>query len=84
MEKTKIQIIMDDIICKIKSGELRPGDDLPMNRDMQKTYNCGRWTVWDAKNRLERRGIIDPGSGRGGPGAYGRHTTVSLLAPYLL
>ena len=82
--KTKKQTIIDDLISQIKTGKLKPGDNLPDNKQLEQIYGAGRATVWEAKNHLERYGIIDPGTGRGGPGAGGRHTTVANLAPYLV
>lgn len=80
----KQNVIINDLIRQIRSGELKPGASLPMNKDLQKIYNAGRATVWGAKDRLWQLGILEHGSGRGGPGVAGRHTTVSDLALSML
>lgn len=82
--KTKKQTIIDDIVNQIRTGRLRPGDALPMNKELEQIYGASRGVVWEAKDHLARRGLIDPGSGRGGTGIWGKHTAVSSEAPYLV
>ena len=58
------QAIYDQIVQLIVSGELRPGDRLPSERQMMDMMQRSRPTIREALRMLERNGLIQivPGS----------------------
>lgn len=50
----------------IKEGKLKPGDQLPPERQLAETFGCSRTTVREASRVLESDGVIvsKPGGGR--------------------
>ncbi|MFM9975010.1 MAG: UTRA domain-containing protein [Beijerinckiaceae bacterium] len=52
------QLIRDDIIGRIRSGEWAPGHRLPFEHEMMATYNCSRMTVSKALSALSEQGLI--------------------------
>lgn len=59
----------------IASGELKPGDQLPSERDLAKTFNVSRPTIREAIIALELSGLIQV---RTGSGIYITHTKPEL------
>jgi GntR family transcriptional repressor for pyruvate dehydrogenase complex len=68
--------IVDVIIRRILSGELKPGDTLPAEREMARTFNVGRPAIREAIRALSMRNIVDVRQG----GA----TRVAALSPQSL
>lgn len=64
-EQAKHRKIYTDILDRIRSGELRPGQRLPTERELVDLYGVSRPTVAKALSRLQQEGVIDrrPGSG---------------------
>lgn len=61
------EMIADQIRSLIRSGELRPGDRLPAERDLCQQFGVSRVTVRDALRLLEGTGLISTRVGaRGG------------------
>jgi DNA-binding FadR family transcriptional regulator len=52
------QEVRDRLLDRIRSGEFRPGDQLPSERDLMQAYQVGRPAVREALQALERDGII--------------------------
>lgn len=52
------QEVLDRLIERIRSGEFRPGDQLPSERELMTTYGVGRPAVREALQALERDGIV--------------------------
>ncbi|WP_028745775.1 UTRA domain-containing protein [Rhizobium mesoamericanum] len=50
--------IFEDIEAKILSGEWRPGDRIPKEHDLVKSYGCSRMTVTKALTTLVERGLV--------------------------
>jgi GntR family transcriptional repressor for pyruvate dehydrogenase complex len=59
--------IADHIQAMIAANQLRPGDQLPSERDLAKSVGVNRGTVREAIRLLEQRGLIEL---RTGSGAY--------------
>jgi GntR family histidine utilization transcriptional repressor len=51
--------IRSDIETKILQGQLKPGDRLPVERDLMSEYNCSRMTVNKAISRLAATGFVE-------------------------
>jgi GntR family transcriptional regulator, sialic acid-inducible nan operon repressor len=51
--------IRDRILKMIEGGELRPGDQLPSERDLMSRYKVGRPAVREALQSLARMGLIE-------------------------
>lgn len=49
--------IRDDLVARIAAGELQPGDQLPSEPDLVRTYRVGRPTVRQAIDLLRREGV---------------------------
>lgn len=59
------QKIVDDIVARIESGELRPGDKLPSSKQLQEQYGTSHMTVRTAVTILRDRGLVESISGVG-------------------
>src|SRR5689334_21721474 len=55
----------DRLAAAIRSGGLRPGDQVPTEQDLAEQLDVGRSTVREALRLLERDGLIDVHHGRG-------------------
>lgn len=63
--KTLVRVISDYLSDNILSGELRPGDKLPSDRNLSAMFGVGRTSVREALKVLSVLGLIDilPGQG---------------------
>lgn len=57
------------VLARIASGELRPGDKLPAERELAEQLGVGRNAVREALRSLENGGVVELRKGRGG-GAF--------------
>ena len=57
--------LVEEIARRIKSGELRPGDRLPPERELAAQLDIARGTVKRAYEKLAENHILDIGHGRG-------------------
>ncbi len=67
--------VAKQVASYISSGELKPGDQLPSERDLAKTFNVSRPTIREAMIALELSGLIQV---RTGSGVYITHTKPEL------
>ena len=60
------EVILADLMDRIKSGKIQVGDKLPTEREMAKTYNVSRGSLRETLRILEDSGFIEsiPGGGR--------------------
>ena len=58
-------VIYSDLLQKIQRGELRPGDRLPNEVDMQAIYKASRAPVRQALAKLEKEGLVTRIPGKG-------------------
>ena len=58
-------VIYSDLLKKIQQGELRPGDRLPNELDMQAIYGASRAPVRQALSKLEKEGLLTRIPGKG-------------------
>jgi DNA-binding GntR family transcriptional regulator len=68
-EQAKHQKIYTDILSKIESGDISPGQRLPTERELVILYGVSRPTVAKALSRLQHQGVIER---RAGSGTYVR------------
>jgi GntR family transcriptional regulator, transcriptional repressor for pyruvate dehydrogenase complex len=59
------EIIIAEILAKVKSGELRPGDKLPPEREMVRMFGVGRSSIREAVKGLVLLGYLDVIQGKG-------------------
>ncbi|BDG60205.1 FadR/GntR family transcriptional regulator [Caldinitratiruptor microaerophilus] len=77
--------VVERLLEAVRSGELRPGDRLPSERDLAGTFGVSRPVLRQALTVLERAGVVEirPGSGAfvrpGTPAAKGRALELMLL-----
>ena len=57
--------IVQEILAKVKSGELKPGDRLPPERDLALELNVSRTTIRDALRTLVGFGVVSILHGKG-------------------
>ncbi|MER8860016.1 PLP-dependent aminotransferase family protein [Mesorhizobium sp. M0757] len=75
-EGAKYRAIADAIAAAINSGELRPGERLPPQRDLSFRMEVSVQTVFQAYAELERRGLV---SGEVGRGTYVRYANLDKV-----
>jgi GntR family transcriptional repressor for pyruvate dehydrogenase complex len=64
IERRKVyELIADQLISQIGEQHLRPGDSLPPERELTKTYRAGRSSVREALRMLESKGLIESAGG---------------------
>jgi GntR family transcriptional repressor for pyruvate dehydrogenase complex len=59
------EIIINEIIQHIKSGELKPGNKLPTERDMTQMFGVGRSSIREAIKGLVLSGYLESSQGKG-------------------
>jgi len=60
IQKRKIhQEVQDRLMRRIESGEIRPGDQLPPERELMELYGVGRPAIREALQAMERSGIVE-------------------------
>jgi len=57
--------IYRDLLRKIEEGELKPGDRIPSEAELQEIYQVSRTPVRQALGKLQMEGLIDRRRGRG-------------------
>ena len=57
--------LVDDLVRRIDSGELQPGDRLPSEREMAESLKVSRITARQALDTLEQLGLVYREQGRG-------------------
>ena len=53
------QEVVDRLMQRIQGGEIRPGDQLPPERELMDYYGVGRPAIREALQALERSGIVE-------------------------
>ncbi|MBI2941996.1 MAG: FadR family transcriptional regulator [Chloroflexi bacterium] len=76
---TVSQEIVKQIVTMIEAGELRPGDALPPERELQQLLGVGRTSVREALRALSLFGIVDA---RPGGGTFIARPTEPLIKPF--
>jgi GntR family transcriptional repressor for pyruvate dehydrogenase complex len=73
------ELIAENVLTLIGDGDLKPGDSLPTERELTRSYGVGRSSVREALRVLESKGVIEP-NGKGGfaVAAYGKPLNRSL------
>lgn len=60
IQKRKIsQEVADRLMQRIRAGEIKPGDQLPPERELMDFYGVGRPAVREALQAMERDGIVE-------------------------
>jgi DNA-binding FadR family transcriptional regulator len=60
IQKRKIyQEVRARLMRRIESGEIRPGDQLPPERELMELYGVGRPAIREALQSMERSGIVE-------------------------
>ena len=60
IQKRKLyQDVLERLMRRIDSGEIRPGDQLPPERDLMALYGVGRPAIREALQAMERSGIVE-------------------------
>ncbi|WP_424237517.1 GntR family transcriptional regulator [Bhargavaea ginsengi] len=65
MEIEKEALIIDELFELLESGTIRPGGKLPSENTLADQYRVPRYTVRNALNHLEERGLIESVQGKG-------------------
>lgn len=64
-QRPKYLLLVDQLIQKVTSGEIRPGDALPSEHQLCETHQLARTTVRNAMQLLEEEGWITRMQGKG-------------------
>lgn len=76
-KKSKLyEDIVDELLNRIGSGQLRPGDKLPSERDLAESFNVSRAAIREAIRSLEHMGCIES---RIGDGTYIKSPTLQEI-----
>ena len=59
------EIIINEIVQHVKSGELKPGDKLPTEREMSLMFGVGRSSIREAIKGLVLSGYLESAQGKG-------------------
>jgi len=59
------QDVLDRLLLRINSGEIRPGENLPSERELMEQYGVGRPAVREAVQSLSHAGIVEILHGEG-------------------
>ena len=59
------EIIINEIVEHVKSGQLKPGDKLPTERDMTQMFGVGRSSIREAIKGLVLSGYLESAQGKG-------------------
>ena len=59
------EIIISEIVQHVKSGELKPGDKLPTEREMSLMFGVGRSSIREAIKGLVLSGYLESAQGKG-------------------
>ena len=59
------ELVAEQIIKQIRSGELVPGNQLPSQRELSELLGVGRSSVREAINALEVMGYLEVQQGKG-------------------
>jgi GntR family transcriptional repressor for pyruvate dehydrogenase complex len=80
IERRKVyELVAERLSALIVERGLRPGDPLPTERELMRTFHVGRSSVREALRMLESRGMIKPsGNGAFGIAEYGNPLSQSL------
>lgn len=62
---TAPEMVVEQILDKLNSGELQPGGKLPSQREMSELFGVGRSSVREAINALAVMGYLDVRQGKG-------------------
>ena len=65
MAEPMYRTIAQDLLEKIKSGDVRPGDQLPTELELRDKYSASRNTIRDAVKWLATRGLVETKPGQG-------------------
>ncbi|MGE4484018.1 MAG: FadR/GntR family transcriptional regulator [Oscillospiraceae bacterium] len=77
LKKAKLyEEIVDELLMRIGTGILRPGDKLPSERDLAETFNVSRAAIREAIRSLEHMGCIES---RIGDGTYIKSPTLKEI-----
>lgn len=76
---SRYEEVAQDIIMKIGTGRLQPGQRMPLIKEIREEYGISYYTWWCAKQILVKRGIVE----LGGAGNNG-YPIVSDNAPYFI
>lgn len=58
------EVVAAQLEAAIRDGRLKPGDQLPSERDLMQTFDTGRPSVREAFLFLEKKGLIETENGR--------------------
>jgi GntR family transcriptional repressor for pyruvate dehydrogenase complex len=77
--------IVDQIRGFIASGELRPGDQLPSERELAERFQVSRASIREALTALQVMGLLERSRTGGGLAARGNHVwfTIAPLSKFL-
>lgn len=57
--KTIVDMVVDQILTHVATGKLKPGDVLPVETELARTFKIGKSTIREALRILETRNVVE-------------------------
>ena len=57
--RSLVEMVVDQVYTYLATGELKPGDIMPVESKLAKTFNIGTSTIREAMRILKAQGIVD-------------------------
>src|ERR1700722_9678341 len=74
--------VFDALLAEISSGRFRPGDRLPTEAELAKTFSASRTTIARAMRDLKGRGLLNRQRGGGTHITIQSGNRIALFAPF--
>src|SRR5688572_5424981 len=76
------RLVFESLLGDIAAGRFQPGDRLPTEAELAKTFSASRSTVARAMRDLKSRGLLNRQRGAGTRVAQRQSTQVALFTPF--
>src|SRR5579863_2342619 len=81
-KKPKHREVFDTLLSEIASGRFRPGDRLPTETELAKTFSASRTTISRAMRDLKGRGLLNRQRGGGTHITIQTGNRIALFTPF--
>src|SRR5688572_9122991 len=76
------RLVFETLLGDIASGRFQPGDKLPTEAELARTFSASRSTVARAMRDLKSRGLLNRQRGAGTQVARKQSTQIALFTPW--
>src|SRR6059058_139802 len=82
VRKPRHREVFETLLGEIASGRFQPGNRLPTEAELAKTFSASRSTIARAMRDLKSRGLLDRARGGGTHVARHEGTRIALFTPF--